>query len=77
MYNLFRHIGNYSVISGSMWQYKSNKVNDDANENDAAGNYRINYNNVTASKYFEHKTKITRSIPSDNSTPVHCCFLNI
>ena len=52
-------------------------MNDDANENDAAGNYRINYNDVTASKYFEHKTKITRSIPSDNSTPVHCCFLNI
>ena len=77
MYNLLRHSRSYSIMSGSIWHYQSNKVNDDANENDAAGNYRINYNNVTASKYFEHKTKITRIIPSDNSTPVHCCFLNI
>ena len=46
-------------------------MNDDANENDAAGNYRINYNNGTASKSFEGKTKITRSTSSNKSTPVH------
>ena len=71
MYNLLRHSGNYSITLGSMWHYQSNKANDDANENDASGNYRINYNNATASKSFEDKTKITRSTSSDNSTPVH------
>ena len=46
-------------------------MNDDVNENDASCNYRINYNNATASKSFEDKTKITTSTSSDNSTPVH------
>ena len=69
--NTFIDNGNYSITSVSMWHYQSKKVNDDANENDAAGNYRINYNNGTASKSFEGKTKITRSTSSNKSTPVH------
>ena len=78
--NTFIDNGNYSITSVSMWHYQSKKVNDDANENDASGNYTINYNNATASKSFEDKTKITRSTSSNNSTPVHQtqkCFLNI
>ena len=42
-------------------------MNDDANENNAAGNYRINNNKATASKSFEYKTKIKESMPANDS----------
>ena len=50
MYNLFGFSDNYSMTSESMWNYQTDEVNDDANKSDAAGNYRINNNNTTASK---------------------------
>ena len=39
MYNLLRYSGNYSVTSGSLWNYYRDKVNNDANENNDANNY--------------------------------------
>ena len=45
-----------------------NEVNDDANENDYADNYRINNNKTTTSKSFEYNTKILGSIPNNNSS---------
>ena len=54
------------MTSGSLWNYYRNEINDDANENDDAGNYRIN-NKTTTTKSFEYKTKITGSTPADNS----------
>ena len=57
MYNLLEYSDNYSMTSVSLWNYYRDEVNDDANENNAAGNYRIN-NKTTTSKSFEYKTKI-------------------
>ena len=42
-------------------------MNDDANENNDAGNYRISRSKRAISKSFQHKTKITLSTPDDNS----------
>ena len=46
--------------------YYSDEVNDSANENNDASNYRINNNKITASKSFENKTKIIGKTPNDN-----------
>ena len=70
MYNLLGHSDNYSMTVENMWNYQPGEVNDDTNENDATGNYRINNKNTTVIKFFEYETKITSSIPSDDSTPV-------
>ena len=70
MYNLLGHSDNYSMTLENMWNYQPGEVNDDTNENDATGNYRINNKNTTVIKFFEYETKITSSIPSDDSTPV-------
>ena len=67
MYNLLECSDNYSLISGSLWNYYRDEVNDAANENNANCNYRINNNQTTTRKYFEHKTKITESTPVDNN----------
>ena len=42
-------------------------MNDDENENNDSGNYRIDKNKTTASKSFEYKTKIIGSTPDNNS----------
>ena len=67
MYNLSEYSDNYSMIPGSLWYYYRDGGNDDADKNNAAGNYRINNNKITTSKSFEYKTKITRSTTADNS----------
>ena len=41
-------------------------VIEDTNENNEAGNYRIN-NKTTTSNSFEYKTKITGSTPANNN----------
>ena len=46
MYNLLECSDNYYMTSKSLWNY----YNDDSNEKDDAGNYRINNKK---SKYFE------------------------
>ena len=42
MYNLLEYRDNYSMPLGSLWNYHRYEVNDDANENNVANNYRIN-----------------------------------
>ena len=69
MYNLLEHSENYSLTSGSLWNYCRNEVNDYANENYPVGNYRINNNKTTTSKSFEYKTKITGSTPKSTLMP--------
>ena len=49
MYNILQHGDNYSVTSGSFWNYYRNEINDDANENNVANN-RINNNKTITSK---------------------------
>ena len=38
---------------GRLWNYYSDKIIKDVNENNEAGNYRINNNKTTTSKLFE------------------------
>ena len=64
MYNLFGCRNNYSMTSGSLWNYHRDEVNDDANETNAAGDHRKNNNNATTSRSFEYKTKNNREYPS-------------
>ena len=56
VYNLLEYSDIYSMISGSLWNDYRDKVNDSANENNDANNYRINNNKTTTSKYFEYTT---------------------
>ena len=42
-------------------------MNDDTNENNDAGNYRVNNNKATASKSSENKTEIIGITPGENS----------
>ena len=67
MNNLLEYSDNYSMTSGSLWNYYRAKISDDANENDAANN-RINNSKAIRSKFFEYKTKLIRSTPKDNNT---------
>ena len=57
MYNLLEYSDNYSMTSGSLWNYYRDEMKDDANENDNNINNRINNNKATKSKSFEYKTK--------------------
>ena len=66
MYKQLEYSDNYSVISGSLWNYYRDKISDDANENNAANN-RTNNNKAIKSKSFEHKTKLIRSTPNNNN----------
>ena len=46
------------------------KVNENANKDHVARNYRINNYNTTTSKSFEYKTKIIGIISADKNTEV-------
>ena len=54
---MLEYTDNYSMTSVSFWNCYTNEANDDANENNAWGNYRMK-NKTKTSKYFEYKTKI-------------------
>ena len=41
MFNLLEYSENYSKTSGSLWNYYRNEINDFANENNDANNYKI------------------------------------
>ena len=49
MYNLLKYSYNYSMISGSLWNYYRAEVNGDENENDNANN-RMNESKTITSK---------------------------
>ena len=65
MCNLLEYSNICFVTSGNLWNYYRDEVNDAANE--IVAYYRINNMNITTSKYFEHKKKVTGSTSSDNS----------
>ena len=54
MYNLFKCSDYYSVTSGTLWNYYRDEMNDDANKNNDAGNYKINNNKTTTDKPFNY-----------------------
>ena len=60
IYNLLECSDNYSMTSGSLWNYYRDEMNDNTNENNAA-NCLINNSKTTTSKSFECKTKIMGS----------------
>ena len=67
MYDLLEYSNNDSMTSGSLWNYYKDEINDDANKNNDANNFRINNNKITISKSFEYKTKLIESTPNDSS----------
>ena len=66
MYNLLEYSDNYSMTSGTFWNYYRDKLNDAANENYAASN-QINNSQITASKSIQYKTKLIGNAQSNNS----------
>ena len=64
MYNLLGYTDNYSMTSGSWWNFYRDEVNDDANENI---NNSINNNKTITNKCFEYKKKLIGSTPDDNN----------
>ena len=52
------------MTSGSLQKYHRNEVNDDKNENENAGNYRINNNKATTSNSFEYRRKTVGNTPA-------------
>ena len=65
-YILLEYSDNYSMTSGSLWNYYRDKINDSAYENNDANHYRVN-NKTTTSKSFEYKTKIIGSTVNGNN----------
>ena len=51
MHNLLEYSDNYSITSGSLWNYYKDVVND--NYNEIVYNHRLNNSNTTTSKSFE------------------------
>ena len=65
MYNLLEYSNNYSVTSGSLWDYYRDEINISANGSNA-NNFRINNNKAITSKSFEYKTKLIGSTPNND-----------
>ena len=65
MYNLLENSDNYSMTSGSSWNFYRDEINDSAIENNDDGN-KINNNKTITSKSFEYKIKIGRTPSNDN-----------
>ena len=65
MYNLLEYSGDYSMTWGRLWNYFRDEINDSVNENNDAGNYRMN-NKTMTSKSFAYRTKIIGRTPNDN-----------
>ena len=63
--DLLEYSDNYSMKSGSLWNYYRNE-NVDANESNAA-KYRISNKKTTTSKSFEYKRKIIGRTRSRNN----------
>ena len=68
VHNLLEYNDNYSMTSGSWWNYYRDEVNDAANENNDGGNCKINKNKAPTSRLFQYKTIIIGSTLADNNT---------
>ena len=62
----FLEYSNNHSMTGNLWNYYRDEVNDSANKIDDNDN-NINNNKTTTSKSFEHKTKIIGSTPNSNN----------
>ena len=61
MYNLLEYSDNYSMKSGSLWNYYSDEIYDDAACN------KINNNKIITSNSFECRTKLIGRMPNNNN----------
>ena len=66
MYNLLEYSDNYSMTSGSLWNYYRDGINDDENEIENNGN-KINNRKTAKSKSFKQKRKIIGSAPDNEN----------
>ena len=64
---MLEYSDNYSMTSGTLWNYYRDGVNDGENENDNANN-RMNNSKTITTKSFEYKTKLIGGTPIDNNT---------
>ena len=56
MYDLVEYSDNYSLTTGTFWNYYRDEINFDVSENNLTNN-RVNNNKTIASTYFEYKTR--------------------
>ena len=66
MYNVLEYSDNYSMTSGSLWNYYRDDVNDDPNENNIARN-KISNNKSITSKSFVYITKMIGSTSNNHN----------
>ena len=66
MYNLLEYSENYSMTSGSLWNYYRDEINNDENKTNRFKN-RLNNKKTRRSKSFEYKTKLIGSTQKDNN----------
>ena len=66
MYNLLKYSENYSMTSGSFWNYYRDVINSDTNTNNTARN-KIYNNKMITYKSFEYETKLLGSMPNNNN----------
>ena len=65
MYNSWWYSGNYSMKSGSLWNYYRDETNDDENGNDNKN--KLNNNKTITSKSLKYKTKIIWNTPDNEN----------
>ena len=68
---------NYSITSGSLWNYYRDKVNDDANKNNDVGNYKINTNKTIANKSFEKNIYLGNTPANNNTLDTSCRSIKV
>ena len=66
MYNLLEYSSSKPITSGSLWNYYTDKINHDENENNASENMICN-SKATISKPFKYKAKIIGSTPNNGN----------
>ena len=71
MYNLLKYSDIYSITSGSLFNYYSDEVNNDAHEIDASDNKSKNKKKIVTSSSFQYKTKKISSRLAENKMVFH------
>ena len=71
MYNLLKYSDIYSITSGSLFNYYSDEVNNDAREIDASDNKSKNKKKIVTSSSFQYKTKKISSRLAENKMVFH------
>ena len=66
MYNLLEYSSSNPITSGSLWNYYTDEINHDENDNNASENMICN-SKATISKPFKYKTKIIGSTPNNGN----------